>query len=91
MFPAGVSKVSNITLLQGEKIELTKVTSGMPYERFYFSSDFKCNHNYVTVKVNGENWSVSDSFLDYDKSYISTNEALNVVVLKTDADGRSLY
>lgn len=89
LFPAGVSKVSNITLLQGEKIELTKVTSGMPYERFYFSSDFKCNHNYVTVKVNGENWSVSDSFLDYDKSYISTNEALNVVVLKTDADGRS--
>lgn len=88
-FPASLDTVSDIVLLQGERLQANFVTTGTPAERFYFASDFKCNTNQVSVTVNDEVWSVSDSFLDYDKSYITSDKEMNVVVLRTDADGRS--
>lgn len=88
-FPASLDTVSDIVLLQGERLQANFVTTGTPAERFYFASDFKCNTNQVSVTVNNEVWSVSDSFLDYDKSYITSDKEMNVVVLRTDADGRS--
>lgn len=89
LLPAGVSTVTNIVLIQGEVLEITKTTSGIPYERFYFSSDFKVNHNYVRVYVNGEEWSVSDNFLDYEKNYVTDPNLTKMLVLRTDSDGRS--
>lgn len=89
LLPAGVSSVKDIVLNQGEVLEVTKTTSGIPYERFYFSSDFKLNHNYIKVYVNGEEWSVSDNFLDYEKNYVTDPNLTKMVVLKTDSDGRS--
>ena len=88
-FPASLDTVSDIVLLQGERLQANFVTTGTPAERFYFASDFKCNTNQVSVTVNNEVCSVSDSFLDYDKSYITSDKEMNVVVLRTDADGRS--
>lgn len=87
--PAGVTTVDDIILTQGEVLEVTKITSGIPYERFYFSTDFKLNHNYIKVYVNGERWSVADNFLDYDKTYARDPDLAQVVVLRTDSDGRS--
>lgn len=89
LLPAGVSTVKDIVLVQGEVLEVTKTTSGIPYERFYFSTDFKANHNYVRVYVNGEEWSVSDNFLDYEKNYVSDPNLTKMLVLRTDSDGRS--
>ena len=89
LLPAGVSTVKDIVLVQGEVLEVSKTTSGIPYERFYFSSDFKLNQNYIKVYVNGEEWSVSDNFLDYEKNYVSDPNLTKMLVLKTDSDGRS--
>ena len=89
LLPAGVETVTDIVLMQGEVLEVTKTTSGIPYERFYFSSDFKANQNYIKVYVNGEEWSVSDNFLDYEKNYVSDPNSTKMVVLRTDSDGRS--
>ena len=87
--PANTKTVTNITLIQGEKITVNKISNGIPNEKFYFSSDFKANHNYIEVYVNGEQWSVEESFLPYDENYILDPSEANVVVLKTDPDGRS--
>ena len=87
--PAGIETVTDISLTQGEVLEVTKTTSGIPYERFYFSSDFKLDHNYIKVYVNGEQWSVADNFLDYDNKYALDPNLSQVVVLRTDSDGRS--
>lgn len=89
IFPASISRLDDIVLVQGEMIEVNKTSSGIPGEKFYFSSDFMANHNYINVYVNGEEWNVADSFLDYDKNYVLDESELNTVVLKTDPDGRS--
>lgn len=89
LLPAGVETVKDIVLIQGEALEVTKTTSGIPYERFYFSTDFKANKNYVKAYVNGEQWSVSDNFLDYEKNYVSDPNLTKMLVLRTDSDGRS--
>jgi len=89
LLPAGVETVKDIVLIQGEALEVTKTTSGIPYERFYFSTDFKANKNYVRAYVNGEEWSVSDNFLDYEKNYVSDPNLTKMLVLRTDSDGRS--
>lgn len=89
LLPAGVESVTDIVLLQGEVLETTKTTSGIPYERFYFSSDFKVNKNYVKAYVNGEEWSISDNFLDYEKNYVIDPTLTKMLVLRTDSDGRS--
>ena len=41
IIPATTNKAHTITLVQGEIIEVNKTTSGIPNEKFYFSSDFK--------------------------------------------------
>lgn len=89
LFPAMVDKVANVVLMQGELITVNKLTNGISNERFYFSSDFKASHEYIKVKINGEEWSVADSFLEYDGNNVINKESLNVVVLKTDPDGRT--
>jgi hypothetical protein len=87
--PANVETVTEIVLVQGEIRTVNKVSSGIENEKFYFSTDFKCNHNYVTVKVNGEEWIVSNSFLAYDKNSVYDVSQMNVCLLHTDPDGRS--
>ena len=49
IFPAGVNKLEDIVLVQGEMIEVTKTSNGIPNEKFYFSSDFMANYNYISV------------------------------------------
>lgn len=87
--PANVETVTDITFVQGEFLTVTKTTSGIENEKFYFSTDFKCNHNYISVSVNGEEWNVAESFLEYDKGAIYDPSQMNVCVLKTDPDGKS--
>lgn len=87
--PANIETVTEVILVQGEIVEVNKTSNGIENEKFYFSSDFKCNHNYVSVKVNGEEWIVDESFLAYDKSAVYDPSQMNVCVLKTDPDGRS--
>ena len=89
LLPSSTDTVSGITLIQGEKITVNKISNGIPNEKFYFSSDFMANHNYVEVYINGEQWNVEESFLPYDKNYILNSSDMNTVVLKTDPDGRS--
>ena len=89
IFPATADKVTNIVLLQGERITVSKTSNGIKNERFYFSSDFKASSEYITVKVNDEEWDVKDSLLEFDQNYVLNLESLKTVVLKTDPDGRS--
>ena len=89
VIPATSSPVEDIVLVQGEVLTTTQTTSGIANEKFYFSSDFKANHNYVKVYVNGEEWDVQTSFLDYDKNYVINASVLNTVILKTEPDGRT--
>ena len=89
IIPATTDTVKNITLVQGEIIEVNKTTSGIENEKFYFSSEFKASPNYIRVFVNDEEWNVVDSFLQYDKSYVLDIEDMNSVILKTDPDGRA--
>lgn len=87
--PANVETVTDVIFVQGEYITVNKISSGIENEKFYFSTDFKCNHNYISVSVNGEDWIVAESFLGYDKSSIYDPSQMNVCILKTDPDGRS--
>lgn len=89
IFPSTTDIVTDIVLLQGERITVSKTTSGIKNERFYFASNFKANNNYVVVKVNGEEWDIRDSLLEFDQNYVLSLESLKTVVLKTDPDGRS--
>lgn len=89
ILPANIETVTEVTLLQGEFLEVNKTSTGVENEKFYFSTDFKCNHNYVEVYVNGDEWNVEESFLPYDKSYVYDPSEMNVCVLKTEPDGRS--
>ena len=89
IIPATTATVSGVTLVQGEIIEVNKTTSGIENEKFYFSSDFKASPNYIHVYMNGEEWTVSDSFLAYDKSYVLDVSEMDTVILKTDPDGRA--
>lgn len=89
MLPANVSTMDDIVLIQGEMMEVNKATSGIANEKIYFASDWKCNYNYVKVYVNGEQWDVADSFLEFDKNYVLDQEAMKTVILRTDSDGRS--
>lgn len=89
ILPATSSAVDGIILMQGELLTASVTTSGIPNEKFYFSSDFKANHNYIHVFINGEEWNVAESFLEYDKNYIIDDSEMNTVMLRTEADGRS--
>ena len=87
--PATIDEVRDIILVQGEPISVLKRTNGIPYEKIFFCTDFKVNHNYVKVYVEGQEWNVDDSFLYYDKNTILNESELNTVVLKTQYDGRT--
>lgn len=89
ILPQNSNFVEDIILVQGEILTVSQVTSGIPNEKFYFSDDFKANPNYIHVYINGEEWNVVDSFLEYDKNYIIDTTQMNSVMLKTEADGRS--
>lgn len=87
--PANIQTVTDVVLVQGEILTVTKTSSGVENEKFYFSSDFKCNHNYTSVTINGEDWIVAESFLPYDKNSVYDASEMNVCVLHTDPDGRT--
>lgn len=89
IIPANSPSATEVILMQGEMIETTKTSSGIKNEKFYFSSDFKANHDYITVLVNGEKWEVVDSFIDYDKNYVLDSSELQVVIVRTDPDGKA--
>lgn len=89
ILPETTDTVYDITLVQGEIIEVNKTTSGIENEKFYFSSDFKASPNYIHVYVNGAEWNVVESFLAYDKSYVLDVTDMDSVLLKTDPDGRA--
>jgi len=89
IIPANNPTVTNISLIQGEWVEVNKISTGLINERFYFSTDFKAAHNYVKVFVNGVEWQVKNSFLEYDKYYVLDVNDINVVVLRTDPEGNS--
>lgn len=89
ILPDITDTVYDVTLVQGEIIEVNKTTSGIENEKFYFSSDFKASPNYIYVYVEGEEWNVVDSFLAYDKSYVLDITDMDSVLYKTDPDGRA--
>lgn len=88
ILPSGIKKVTDINLTQGEVQTITRYTSGVVNEKIYFGSDFEVDNESVKVWVNDEEWSVEDSFIPYDQYYVSDDEDLQTVVLKTTADGR---
>lgn len=81
--------VNDVKLIQGEYAKNEYTASGISGEKIYFCEDFKCNTNYVKVFVNGEEWTTADSFLPYVVSDDSTGNETQVVILRTDADGRT--
>lgn len=89
LLPAVTNTVSNIALCQGEVLTTSFETSGLKNEKFYFSSDFKADLNNVKVYVNDQAWSVSESFLAYDNSYIQDTTSAYVVVVKMDNNGKA--
>lgn len=89
IIPANSNVAKDIVLTQGERLEVNTTSSGIPYERFYFSSDFKASSTNVEVFVNGVQWQVVDSFLEYDKGYVLDVNDMNRVILRTDPEGRS--
>ena len=79
----------NIKLIQGELLTSEFVTSGISGEKIYFCDEFKCNMNLVKVYINDEQWDTSDTFLPYVITDVNAETQTNVVVLRTDADGRT--
>ena len=81
--------VNDVKLIQGEYVINEYTASGISGEKIYFCEDFKCNTNLVKVYVNDVEWNTSDSFLPYVVSDESITNETQVVILRTDADGRS--
>lgn len=77
------------TLIQGEYKTHKATVAGTIGERVYFSQDFKCNMDTVKVLINGEEWKTSDTFLPLNANNAIEKKELQVVVLRTDSDGRS--
>ena len=80
--------VTQVPLVQGEIVTVDKVTSGIPGEKLYFSSNYKASMNYTTVTVGESEWEIVDSFLPYDENYVEDTSETEKVVLETEADGR---
>lgn len=90
IFPRGANDtVSDITLIQGTKNVTERIASGIGGERFYFSEDFSCNTNMVSVTVQDEEWSILDTFLPLNMANLINESQANSFVLRTDPDGRS--
>lgn len=88
-FAPRYNTVKNITLMQGHLITVEKTTSGIPNEKLYFSSNFKADPNNIKVYVNNEQWNIAETFISYDTGSVIDASELKVVVVKTDAEGRS--
>ncbi len=89
IFPRDVDVINNVLLTQGEYVTEEFYTSGIAGERFYFSSDFKCNMNMVKVYVKDQEWDTTDSFLGYNAMQLIDQEQSNTVVLRMASDGRA--
>lgn len=89
IFPLQFDTITGVKLIQGDLITNTYTSSGISGEKIYFSENFSCNTNLVEVYINGEQWTIADSFLPYVITDNATKEETNVVVLRTDPDGRS--
>ena len=88
-FSSGVDSVKDVILVQGTQVVVEKTTSGKEDEKIYFGSDFSVDPNYIWVYVNGVEWATTDSFISYDINSVLNESELQVVVFRTDADGRS--
>ncbi len=89
IFQNNIDTIHDIKLIQGVWLESDHITSGVSGEKLYFCENFKCNTNLVEVYVGGERWSVVDSFLPYVITDTTVESEMNVVVLRTDPDGRT--
>ena len=89
VFGLTTDDVQDVKLIQGEYVVNEYTTNGISGEKIYFCEDFKCNTNYVHVYVEGEEWNTTDSFLPYVVSDDSITNETQVVILRTDADGRT--
>lgn len=89
VFPVNENKVNDVKLIQGILQKAEFVTSGISGERFYFCDDFKCNTNLVRVYINDKEWHVSDTFLPYVVTDDSVEAEAEVVIVRTDPNGRT--
>lgn len=89
VFPLELNTISNVKLVQGTLLVSEQISSGISGEKMYFCDDFKCNTNMVRVFVNDEEWDIADSFLPYVVTDNSIAAETQVVILKTDSDGRT--
>ena len=89
VFPRDVDVVNNVLLIQGENVSEEFYTSGIAGEKFYFSSDFKCNMNMVKVYVKDQEWDTTDTFLTLNSMQLIDQEQSNTVVLRMNSDGRA--
>lgn len=89
IFPRDVDIVNNVLLIQGENVTEEFYTSGVAGEKFYFSSDFKCNMNMVKVYVKDQEWDTTESFLPYNSMQFIDQEQSSTVMLRMASDGRA--
>lgn len=89
VFTQNINNVYNVLLTQGEYTIVEFVTSGAPGEKFYFSSDFKCNMDMVKVFINDQEWSTTDSFLSLNSMQLIDQEQASTVMLRMSSDGRA--
>ena len=89
IFPRNLNTVDNQVLIQGTKNVTEKIASGIKGERFYFSENFECNTNEVSVTVNGERWEIVDTLIPVNTIGVIDPREIQVFVLGTDPDGRS--
>lgn len=80
---------SDVTLIQGTKNVTEKIASGIAGERFYFSENFECNTNEVSVTVDGQYWTIVESFIPLTTVGVKDPRKVQCFVLGTDPDGRS--
>lgn len=81
--------IHNVLLTQGEYTIVEFTTSGSSGEKFYFSSDFKCNMNMVKVFINDQEWDTTDSFLSLNSMQFIDQEQATTVMLRMSSDGRA--
>ena len=89
IFPRNINTINDVTLIQGTKNVTEKIASGIKGERFYFSENFECNTNEVSVTVDGQRWSIVDTFIPVNTIGVIDEGEIQVFVLGTDPDGRS--
>jgi len=89
VFPLTSDVLRNIKLVQGLWQTAEFTASGISGEKIYFCNDFKCNTNLVKVFVNDVQWEITDSFLPYVITDTEETAVTQVVILRTESDGRS--